>query len=142
MNVDGGVQTGRTLPRERSYECHSCHLRNAMGVPKPLSTWPARIHAVPLTEEQWELLLVAAAEFRDLCDECRNCHHVQHPAACTYHFDEDGKWAEPCGCERYEPRGWANAVAFIDWLKPDALGLVVNFTVSNESTLDRARGVA
>ena len=27
-----GVETGRIMPR-RTYECHSCHVRNAIGVP-------------------------------------------------------------------------------------------------------------
>jgi hypothetical protein len=138
MNYDGGVQTGRTLPRSR-YECHSCHLRNAVGTPKTLDTWAMRLHGVPLTDEQMDLLLVAAAEFRDLCDACRNCDHRDHLTVCRYRDDDE---APPCGCVRYEPSGWANAVAFVDWLRPDALGLVVNFTVSNMATEDRHRGVA
>ena len=60
------VTTGRTKPRY-TYECHSCHQRNAIGEPRgTLDTWPARLHAEPLTTKQWDLLLVAAAEFMEL----------------------------------------------------------------------------
>lgn len=139
MNYNNGVQTGRTLPRERTYECHSCHRRNAVGIPKNLDTWPARLHGNPLTVEQADLLLVAAVEFNEHCQECRNCNHDDHLTICRQRDEPD---LPPCECTRYEPRGWDNAVAFVDWLRPDALGLVVNFTVSNEATRDRARGVA
>jgi hypothetical protein len=108
MNYDGGVQTGRTLPRSR-YECHSCQLRNAVGTPKSLDTWAMRLHGAPLTSEQVDLLLVAAAEFRDLCEE-------------------SGEYAD--------------AVSFVDWVRPDALAIVVNFTVSSQATEDRHRGIA
>ena len=85
MKVQGSVETGRHLPRTAHYECHTCHIRNAIGTPRVMDTWPARLHAVPLTLEQWELLLTASAEFDEL--------------------------------------GGGTPVEFLDWVRPDALGI-------------------
>jgi hypothetical protein len=56
--------TGRTFARRA--RCPSCDARQQFGEPKISGTWPARLR---LTQEQIDLLLVAAAEFRDICDE-------------------------------------------------------------------------
>lgn len=92
----GRVETGRVYPRSRTYECHSCQQRNAIGEPKASESWAAKMHAAGITEEQMDLLLLAAAEYRELCAEV----------------------GEP-----------AEAVDFLDWVRPDALGLVGNLKV-------------
>jgi len=90
------VETGRTLPRSRTYQCHSCGIRNAVGEPKALDTWPARLH---IERHQIDLLLAAAAEFRDLCDEAGE---------------------------------YADAVSFVDWVRPDALSAAYSSPVKAE----------
>lgn len=99
----GRTETGRIYPRSRTYQCESCKVRNAIGEPRASDTWPARLH---LTEVQLDLLLVAAAEFRDLSIEA----------------------GEP-----------VNAIAFLDWIRPDALSPVF---ASAASIPHRDRGAA
>ena len=117
MKVQGSVETGRHLPRTAHYECHTCHIRNAIGTPKVMDTWPARLHAVPLTLEQWELLLTAAAEMREHCEACANCV-CEGPRKPHEHRCPD------CGCRHYERvSDEATPVEFLDWVRPDALGI-------------------
>jgi hypothetical protein len=59
------VETGRTQERA-SKLCEGCGARLTLGSPKANDTWPARL---TLTVDQRDLLLIAAAEYRDLCDE-------------------------------------------------------------------------
>lgn len=89
----GRSETGRQYPRSRTYECHSCHQRNAIGTPRASESWPAKLR---LSERQIDTLLIAAAEFRDLSEEA-------------------GMESDP--------------IAFLDWVRPDALGLVNNLKV-------------
>ena len=63
MTNYGWVRTGRVDTRK---VCTACGARIRLGEPKPTSTWPARLH---LTDEQLNLLLVAAAEFVELGPE-------------------------------------------------------------------------
>jgi hypothetical protein len=58
-----GVTTGRTMERKA---CPGCNLRYSVGAPQASDTWPARLSLSPY---QLDLLLLAAAEFRELCDE-------------------------------------------------------------------------
>ena len=58
-----GVETGRRAERN---PCPSCEVRFKVGKPKATDTWPVQLTMSPA---QLDLLLVAAAEFRDLCDE-------------------------------------------------------------------------
>jgi hypothetical protein len=58
-----GVTTGRQAIR---YVCPSCEMRYKVGEPKAQDTWPAHLTMSPT---QVDLLLVAAAEYRDLCEE-------------------------------------------------------------------------
>ena len=108
MTTESGVETGRTLPRSRTYECESCHVRRAIGVPKVSDTWPAQLH---INAVQLDLLLLAAAEFRDLCEEAGM---------------------------------YADAVEFVDWVRPDALsrGFASPINLSPEATSARTKGVA
>jgi hypothetical protein len=62
----GRVETGRIYPRLRQYECESCHQRNSIGKPRASDTWPAQLF---IPERMMDVLLLAAAEFRDLCVE-------------------------------------------------------------------------
>jgi hypothetical protein len=72
----GRVETGRTYPRLRNYECESCHQRNAIGAPRASDTWPA---SLSINAKQMDLLLIAAAEFRDLSEEAG-----EHPDAIDF----------------------------------------------------------
>jgi len=65
MTATGTVHTGRT--RERTYRlCQCCQARITYGEPEPSAAWVQRLR---LTPEQHDLLLVAAADFKKLCDE-------------------------------------------------------------------------
>jgi len=78
-------RTGRTFVREK-HTCESCKTRQRVGVPKSgEGTWPARLY---IAEGQMDVLLLAAAEFRDLCEEAGE---------------------------------YADAVSFVDWVRPDAV---------------------
>lgn len=57
------VKTGRIDSRRR---CAGCNARIKLGDPAPTDTWPHRLH---LTDEELDLLLVAAADYRDLAAE-------------------------------------------------------------------------
>ena len=61
------VTTGRTLLREWQL-CQGCNARLTIGEPRTSddSAWWQRLR---LTEQQRDLLLLAAAEYRDLCEE-------------------------------------------------------------------------
>jgi len=48
--------------------CQSCTVRLTIGEPRPSEGWPASLR---LSKDQHDLLLQAAAEFRDLCIEVR-----------------------------------------------------------------------
>jgi hypothetical protein len=65
MPRDTGVETGRKLQRTPR-RCEGCEARLTIGDPKPNGAWAQRLK---LTPEQVDLLLIAAAEYRDLCDE-------------------------------------------------------------------------
>ena len=58
-----GLFTGRITTRRI---CQSCRMRYAFGEPKPTDSWPARLR---MNSDQIDLLLVAAAEYKQLCDE-------------------------------------------------------------------------
>lgn len=140
-----GVETGRIMPR-RTYECHSCHVRNAIGVPRASDSWPPQLH---LSEKQMDLLLVAAAEFREMCEECRSCKHGEHGTVCGHRdvvmvAGRPREVGEPCYCDNYEPLGWADAIAFLDWVRPDAIGrgFASPVNLSPEATSARHKGVA
>lgn len=66
----GGLMPGRAIgarPLDRSSRlCESCGVRLTIGEPKATDYWPQRL---ALTKPQVDLLLQAAAEYRDLCDE-------------------------------------------------------------------------
>lgn len=79
------METGRTFVR-REYHCESCKVHRKVGKPKPgEGMWPARLH---LEDRDVDLLLIAAAEFVELCEEAGE---------------------------------YADAVAFVDWCRPDAV---------------------
>lgn len=59
-------RTGREAARGRRGICLSCQQRYMLGEPKASESWPAQLH---LSAEQVDLLLIAAAEYRDLCEE-------------------------------------------------------------------------
>lgn len=61
------VETGRTLQRHTKL-CEGCNARLTIGEPKAQSdsNWWQRL---TLTEEQRDLLLVAAAEYEELSEE-------------------------------------------------------------------------
>ena len=63
MTSHSFVSTGRTDSRR---QCASCEMRVRYGDPKPNDTWATRLR---LTQESINLLLVAAAEYRDLSGE-------------------------------------------------------------------------
>ncbi len=63
---------GRTLPR-RTYQCASCGARAAVGEPKGIDSWPP---SVKLSSAQVRLLLVAAAEYRDLAEDAGEYEHA------------------------------------------------------------------
>lgn len=46
--------------------CHGCGMRLTIGTPKPTDTWPQRI---TLSREVVNLLLEAAAEYEQLCED-------------------------------------------------------------------------
>jgi hypothetical protein len=83
--------TGRENPGSHKKLCSSCQQRILIGEPKARDSWPAQL---TLSPHQLDVLLVAAAEYHDLCEET----------------------GEP-----------ESAVAYVDWVRPDAL------TVSYES---------
>lgn len=63
---------GRTLTRA-SDRCHSCNARKTVGDPKAIDSWPP---SVTLAPAQIRLLLVAAAEYRDLTEESGEYEHA------------------------------------------------------------------
>ena len=79
------IDTGRKHQRTVGI-CKSCEARLMAGPPKAgEGMWPARLH---IDERNMDLLLVAAAEFVELCEEAGE---------------------------------YADAVAFVDWVRPDAI---------------------
>lgn len=64
------VETGRRAVR---YACPSCQMRYKIGKPKATDSWPVHLTLSPM---QVDLLLVAAAEFRDLCEEAGEYDHA------------------------------------------------------------------
>lgn len=65
--IPGQVATGRHLSRKAGY-CLGCEARIRIGDPKPNATWPARIREL-MSDELHDLLLVACAEYLELCRE-------------------------------------------------------------------------
>lgn len=63
MSVPGEVQTGR---RDARKLCESCKVRIRVGELRTSEIWPQRLL---LTEEQLNLILLAAGEFDRLTDE-------------------------------------------------------------------------
>lgn len=56
----------RHTGRERTrWICPGCDQRIYLGEPKAIGSWAQRLH---LSREQYDLLLMAAAEYRDLSD--------------------------------------------------------------------------
>ncbi len=93
------ILTGRTEARRQL--CASCRVRIKVGEPRALDSWPTRLN---LSQTQVDLLLVAAAEFRDLSDDAGE---------------------------------YADAVAFVDWMAPDALRPSYTSPVKAESPVLR-----
>ena len=46
--------------------CQSCRVRLTVGTPRPSEQWPRRFKLDPLSADQFDLLLVGAAEFLHL----------------------------------------------------------------------------
>ncbi len=103
MTRPGIVHTGRLAmqdERRHALLCASCEQRIKMGDPRASETWPWRLRQERLSEDQADLLLVAAAEFERI--------------------------------------GGGSAVDFMDWVRPDALGLTSHL----HPELDGVRGDA
>ena len=112
---------GRTIAHRRNVVtgyCQGCGMRLMVGEPKAgEGMWPAQLH---ISSAMMDVLLIAAAEFRDLCELCANCPHGSHVGRCGVHDPDVSAF---CACTTYEPRGWADAVAFVDWVRPDAISV-------------------
>src|SRR5688500_4182931 len=72
MTEKNAVITGRRNAA-RDYQagayCASCGIRRLIGEPEKSHVWAGRLHNVPLTPEQMDLILVAAAEYVRLSNE-------------------------------------------------------------------------
>jgi hypothetical protein len=67
--MNPGPKNGRVTGHRNNVKsgyCASCSARILIGNPKSTQTWSQRLH---LTQEQVDLLLIAAAEYRDLSAE-------------------------------------------------------------------------
>lgn len=92
--------------------CHSCNIRIEFGEPKAGDAWTSQLW---LTKQEFDLLLVAAAEYREINAECFHCHHGPHGQYCT------AQPPDSCYCTNYVPTGEEDPVPFLDWIRPDCV---------------------
>ena len=101
---------GRTVAHRNNVHvgyCQGCNVRLLVGEPKAgEGMWPAQLH---ISAAMMDVLLIAAAEFRDLCEEAGE---------------------------------YADAVEFVDWVRPDAIsvGFGSPANLSPEATSHRMKG--
>jgi len=114
---------GRTVAHRNNVHvgyCQGCNVRLLVGEPKAgEGMWPAQLH---ISAAMMDVLLIAAAEFRDLCAECEVCHHRPHADRRCGFFDVE-RQIDHCPCVTYQASGEPEAVAFLDWVRPDAVSV-------------------